>query len=376
MATEAQIIANQQNAQKSTGPRTQEGKENSRGNAIVHGCSTSGPVANATRRELVEKRKVAFRKDFIAPTALQIVLIDLLAEATGRIEMCEDNLDVAFNRQCHRAKYVWDDDRRLDAAELAEKLPKKPQVISLRLKSTRHGCEFLIARWGILAGLLDDKTGWSDELKSQALDMLGVEPSHRAGPTILDVPPGGDLVTHLREVITDEVAQLSDAVASFHDGADGYELQTAAAGKNLLRFPDIDRMFRYRNAASREIFKLVELLHGKPSSSKELSPKSSLQALLDQLPGPKAEPAVKPQAQVVTSQAVPSNPPPVAAAQKPTPAPAGLRDETKPIVYETKPISYDSLPISIGRPPVEPAPSKLNRAARRQLARKLATSGR
>ena len=36
MATAAQIVANRANAQKSTGPRTAEGKENSRRNAIDH----------------------------------------------------------------------------------------------------------------------------------------------------------------------------------------------------------------------------------------------------------------------------------------------------------------------------------------------------
>jgi hypothetical protein len=38
MATAAQIEANQRNAQKSTGPRTEEGKNRSRLNALDHGC--------------------------------------------------------------------------------------------------------------------------------------------------------------------------------------------------------------------------------------------------------------------------------------------------------------------------------------------------
>ena len=39
MATEKQIIANQQNAQHSTGPRTESGKRRSRRNAIRHGLT-------------------------------------------------------------------------------------------------------------------------------------------------------------------------------------------------------------------------------------------------------------------------------------------------------------------------------------------------
>jgi hypothetical protein len=37
MATQAQINANRRNAKKSTGPKTQEGKNRSRMNAVVHG---------------------------------------------------------------------------------------------------------------------------------------------------------------------------------------------------------------------------------------------------------------------------------------------------------------------------------------------------
>ena len=39
MATEKQIIANQQNARHSTGPRTEAGKRRSRRNAIRHGLT-------------------------------------------------------------------------------------------------------------------------------------------------------------------------------------------------------------------------------------------------------------------------------------------------------------------------------------------------
>ncbi len=43
-ASEARILANQRNAQRSTGPKTPEGKEQSRRNALKHGLTGAGVV--------------------------------------------------------------------------------------------------------------------------------------------------------------------------------------------------------------------------------------------------------------------------------------------------------------------------------------------
>jgi len=51
MATPAQIIANQQNAQSSTGPRTPEGKARVSQNAIKHGLTSKHLIIREDEQE-------------------------------------------------------------------------------------------------------------------------------------------------------------------------------------------------------------------------------------------------------------------------------------------------------------------------------------
>jgi hypothetical protein len=50
MATEAQVLANRQNALKSTGPRTLSGKQKVSQNALLHGLSANQAVINTENR--------------------------------------------------------------------------------------------------------------------------------------------------------------------------------------------------------------------------------------------------------------------------------------------------------------------------------------
>ena len=51
MATEAQIKANQENAKKSTGPITSEGKQRSSMNAMIHGIFSKIPLLPGENQE-------------------------------------------------------------------------------------------------------------------------------------------------------------------------------------------------------------------------------------------------------------------------------------------------------------------------------------
>ena len=85
MATEKQIVANQQNAKHSTGPRTESGKRRSRRNAIRHGLTAETVIdtlEDATHYMAFER---AIKSDYSPQTAIEGQLVSRLASLLWRL---------------------------------------------------------------------------------------------------------------------------------------------------------------------------------------------------------------------------------------------------------------------------------------------------
>jgi hypothetical protein len=85
MATEKQIIANQQNAKQSTGPRTESGLRRSRRNAIRHGLiaeTVIGILEDAADYKAFER---AIKSDYSPQTAIEGQLVTRLASLLWRL---------------------------------------------------------------------------------------------------------------------------------------------------------------------------------------------------------------------------------------------------------------------------------------------------
>jgi hypothetical protein len=85
MATEKQIIANQQNAKHSTGPRTEAGKRRSRRNAVRHGLAAETVID--TLEDAVDYRAFerAIKSDYSPQTAIEGQLVSRLASLLWRL---------------------------------------------------------------------------------------------------------------------------------------------------------------------------------------------------------------------------------------------------------------------------------------------------
>ena len=108
MATERQIVANRENAKKSTGPRTAEGKEVSSGNAIKHGLTAAKRVViRDESAEQFERMHQALLSESVTGSELERGLIEEIAAAMWRLrraarierDMMDEDLRKALERE-------------------------------------------------------------------------------------------------------------------------------------------------------------------------------------------------------------------------------------------------------------------------------------
>ena len=85
MTSLKQIEANRRNAMKSTGPKTEAGKEHSRRNAIRHGLTAETVVDVLEDREDYEAFEIAVASDFDVQTAVERELVLRLASLLWRL---------------------------------------------------------------------------------------------------------------------------------------------------------------------------------------------------------------------------------------------------------------------------------------------------
>src|SRR5438105_128854 len=90
MATDAQIAANQQNAQASTGPRTPEGKARSAQNSTSHGLFARRDFVLSCETSAYEELTALLLEDLQPETTLERTIAAEIISAAWRLRRCAD----------------------------------------------------------------------------------------------------------------------------------------------------------------------------------------------------------------------------------------------------------------------------------------------
>jgi hypothetical protein len=352
MASPRQIAANRRNAEKSTGPRTEEGKARCRGNALKHGMTGEGVVLPDDQAAAVAERREQWRDGFRPEGPEEEWLYEQLIVNSVRVDQCQAQEPAVRVYQARRAVLWWDEDRRLDAETLAAGLARRPALVALRLRQTAQGCDWLIERWRGLASALEAEASggdWTDEQKSLAFDLLGVPAELRTAPPWADA--GSPAALAAREI--DELKALRNGPL---DALDDAEREAAERGVplNPASGRDLARLRRYEAACLRRFRWAWDRLRARRDdvprpavSGPTPSPVSPTQPRPRPRPKPDPEPT--------------RTPTPVLSLAEPDGGP-----KTDAPVWRTPPRGSIALPVASTAtlsPP--PPPQKLNRRARR-----------
>ena len=254
-ATEAQVAANRLNAQKSTGPKTPEGKARSRANALKHGLCSSVVVTEDA--ELVQQRAEEFFYTLKPQNYFHCWLVDQAALSSVRLDRSQRIERRIRDKVALRAELTWDDDRRLEAEVVGGMLHRQPAETVETLRRSPQGCDWLIGRWAQLAHAADSNPGgWTEEQATMAFDLRATPAAFRVGrkPIIsIDdegrvVDAGDDLAGFARR----EIAALKErrAVVSDLD-----EVERALTSVDLTNDtdPELRRLRRYENALHKDL---------------------------------------------------------------------------------------------------------------------------
>jgi hypothetical protein len=302
MCSERRKQANQRNAQKSTGPKTEEGKEQSRRNAVKHGLTGKGEVLPIEDQALYDERMRGWTVDERPESDVQQYLLHCVVLASVRIDRCARNEFAAIARLRRQAVGHWEGHQTRQIEEIAANLEEEPAETVAVLARFARGCEWLLDRWEELRQSLTHQRYWSTEETEQAIRMLGYDPTSSAGdsarvnalrvhaiavqpeiapaavdallgsdasaldPMIrlvqagIDLPSAATSRAHLRRTLTAEVRRLEALRDQLWLTQDGPSLAEAINLATFDRSPTGDLRRRYGNSSSLELHRNLNQL--------------------------------------------------------------------------------------------------------------------
>ena len=175
LVSEARLAANRANSAKSTGPKTAEGKERSRGNALKHGMTGEGIALCSEDADLVAQHIAAFEAELRPVTEEGRTLVRRAAIHSVRLDRCVVQEASAISKNVRDAEADFDEARAHQVDELVAKLGEEPGPSVRRLMRMPEGVDRMLAIWaGIGADLAQgDGSRWTADHGTMATRLAG-----------------------------------------------------------------------------------------------------------------------------------------------------------------------------------------------------------
>ncbi len=208
MSTLDRAEISRRNGQKSMGPKTIEGKNRSRLNAVKHGMTSTLSVMPGEDGEVLQGRIDAWTDDLRPRSLLESHFIEEAAKISWQLERIERAYVARLTTNVLNAEAEETLDSKDYVDSLGERLfgdrlgpiqlypnvvfrnettprtscsgfpndPDNPVRLIRQLESTVAGCEWLLARWAELKTRLEPGKSWHSPDKLRAIRLLGKQP--------------------------------------------------------------------------------------------------------------------------------------------------------------------------------------------------------
>jgi hypothetical protein len=218
MRSPKQREASRLNGRQSRGPKSIDGKNRSRFNALKHGLTAQTPVLPGEDPATYHERLDAWTADLQPRNHVEHSLVGRAVQATWQLERAEraevarvaqnmrhatdqEELQQAeevlalgrrlFHDPCgtiaaypHPSRHSWNESSRLRPEDEAA---GGPAAIVLMMEATAAGCRWLLNRWTELRDVLEKGQSWGSPDKLKAVRLLGRHP--------LDAAPDPEVAT-------------------------------------------------------------------------------------------------------------------------------------------------------------------------------------
>jgi hypothetical protein len=258
--SQKRIDANRRNALRSTGPRTAEGKATSRRNSLIHGLSGAGVVVPHDQAQAAHDRAQQWNSSLRPTNSFEVSLVETIAIESLRIERCRVEENLARDARARRAGTCWADERKADTAKLGRALPSRPAETAARLSISAPGCDWMIDRWRALGHALDKGGEWTDEQKTLALDLLGIEAELRDQPTPLDPTDETGPLDHRQALVDDQLERLLDRKRDSLDDIEEDDREAVLQGFSTVDDRTLILLRRYETASFRRMKWALDLM--------------------------------------------------------------------------------------------------------------------
>jgi hypothetical protein len=249
-ASDWQIRKNRENAVRSTGPKTEEGKMRSRENATKHGFRKIIVSPGETSPE-IEAERERFVDALMPSNDEALVYADLAYQAKRRLMLIYDADDAGRADRMRNATIRMVEERSAEVKRAEEILVDDPYLATAMLASTQRGCERVLE---ILADLEErlERNDW-DETAARLLRSCS---GRRANITRsrFDVDPAmiqaaREEVERLRELYCEQFDENED------EEAETLRLRIQMAKVDLTQSGRL--MHRYQRDGMRDLLKMI-----------------------------------------------------------------------------------------------------------------------